>query len=225
MSITKQRLDTKQLVLMALMTALAYVVMYLSKLIPLNVLGFLSFDLKDVMIAISGFLFGPLSAAGIAVVVSLIEMVTVSSTGPIGLLMNVLSSCAFVCPAALIYQKRRTLRGTVTGLVSGVVLVTLVMLLWNYLITPIYMGYPRAAVAELLPVIGLFNVVKAGINATLTVLLYKPLSNTLRRAHLLTPSEAGAEVPSSRKRAFLYLVAFVLLATCVLLALVLAGVI
>ncbi|MCD8358598.1 MAG: ECF transporter S component [Oscillospiraceae bacterium] len=225
MSITKQRLDTKQLVLMALMTALAYVVMYLSKLIPLNVLGFLSFDLKDVMIAISGFLFGPLSAAGIAVVVSLIEMVTISSTGPIGLLMNVLSSCAFVCPAALIYQKRRTLRGAVTGLVSGVVLVTLVMLLWNYLITPIYMGYPRAAVAELLPVIGLFNVVKAGINATLTVLLYKPLSNTLRRAHLLTPSENGAEVPSSRKRAFLYMVAFVLLATCVLLALVLAGVI
>ncbi|MCC8077184.1 MAG: ECF transporter S component [Oscillospiraceae bacterium] len=225
MSITKQRLDTKQLVLMALMTALAYVVMYLSKLIPLNVLGFLSFDLKDVMIAISGFLFGPLSAAGIAVVVSLIEMVTISSTGPIGLLMNVLSSCAFVCPAALIYQKRRTLRGAVTGLVSGVVLVTLVMLLWNYLITPIYLGYPRAAVAELLPVIGLFNVVKAGINATLTVLLYKPLSNTLRRAHLLTPSETGAEVPSSRKRAFLYLVAFVLLATCVLLALVLAGVI
>ena len=71
----------RDLTIMALLAAVSYVVMYLSKLIPVNVLGFLNFDLKDVIICISGFLYGPLAAAGLSVVVSLIEMVTISSTG------------------------------------------------------------------------------------------------------------------------------------------------
>ena len=64
--------------------------------------------------------------------------------------MNIISSCTLVCTASYIYKKKRTLSGAVIGLVSGTLIMTLAMLLWNYLITPIYMGYPREAVAELL---------------------------------------------------------------------------
>ena len=146
---------------------------------------FLKYEPKDVVISIGGFLYGPLASAVIALIVSLIEMVTISSTGWIGLLMNVLSSAAFACVAALIYQKKRTLRGAVIGLLSGVVLMTIAMLLWNYLITPIYMGYPRAAVAAMLPTVFLpFNLLKGGLNAALTMLVYKPVVNALRKAHL-----------------------------------------
>ncbi len=35
-------------------------------------------------------------------------------------------------------------------MIAGTLLMTLIMVLWNYLITPIYMGYPREAVAKLL---------------------------------------------------------------------------
>ena len=90
-------INARKLTILALLAAVAYVVMYLSKLIPVNVLGFLNFDLKDVIVCIAGFLYGPLAAACISLVVSVIEMVTVSSTGLWGLLMNVLSTCAFVC--------------------------------------------------------------------------------------------------------------------------------
>ena len=121
--------NTKKLTMMALTAAVAYAVMLLSKQIPVNVLGFLTFDLKDAVICIAGFLFGPLAAAGISVVVTVVEMVTVSTTGPWGLLMNVLSTCAFVCCAAVIYRKDRTMRGAVIGLVSGALLMTAAMLL------------------------------------------------------------------------------------------------
>ena len=61
-----------------------------------------------------------------------------------------------------------------------------VMLFWNYLITPVYMGYPREAVVELLiPVFLPFNLIKGGLNAALTMILYKPVVIALRRAHLI----------------------------------------
>lgn len=219
---------TKKMVLLAMLAAVAYVVMYLSKLIPVNVMGFLNFDLKDVVIGIAGFIFGPLAAAGLSIVVSLIEMFTVSSTGYWGLLMNILSTCAFVCPAALIYQKHRSLKGAVIGLVSGALLMTAVMLLWNYLITPIYTGMAREAIADLLiPIFLPFNLIKAGINGALMMLIYKPVVNALRKAKLVEASRNGeaAAASSSGKRVGLALVFAVVLATFVLLALVLAGVI
>ena len=189
----RKPIKARDLTILALLAAVAYVVMFLSKLIPVNVLGFLNFDLKDVIICIAGFLFGPLAAAGISFVVSLIEMVTVSSTGLWGLLMNVLSTCAFVCTAAVIYQRNKSIKSAVVGLVAGVLLMTVVMLLWNYLITPIYMGQPRELVATLLiPYFLPFNLIKGGINATLTVLLYKPIVNALRRRSWWSPPAARA---------------------------------
>ena len=65
---------------MAMLTAIAYVVMYVSKLLP-QVFGFLQLDLKDTAICIGGFVFGPLAAAIISIVVALVEMFTVSDTG------------------------------------------------------------------------------------------------------------------------------------------------
>ena len=222
MSKTGRQFKARDLTILALMAAVAYVVMYLSKLIPVNVLGFLNFDLKDVVICIAGFLFGPLPAAGISVVVSIIEMVTISSTGLWGLLMNVLSTCAFVCTAAFIYQRNKTIKNAVIGLVVGVLLMTALMLLWNYLITPIYMGQPREFVASLLiPAFLPFNLIKGGINATLTVLLYKPIVNALRRAKLVEPSGGKG----GKSKVGVAIVAAVLLVTFVLLALVLAKVI
>ena len=215
-------IKARDLTILALLAAVSYVVMYLSKLIPIHILGFLSFDLKDVIICIAGFLFGPLAAAGVSVVVSLIEMVTVGSTGLWCLLMNVLSTCAFVCAAAYFYQRNKTIKNAVIGLVVGVLLMTAVMLLWNWLITPIYMGQPREFVATLLiPYFLPFNLIKGGINATLTMLLYKPIVNALRKAKIVEPSSGRG----GRSKVGVVVVAAVLLVTFVMLALVLAKVI
>ena len=60
------------------------------------------------------------------------------------------------------------------------------MLVWNYLITPLHMGLERPIVASMLiPVFLPYNLLKCAANAALTLLIYKPLVNALRRAHLL----------------------------------------
>ena len=74
-----------------------------------------------------------------SLIVSLIEMVTISTTGWIGFVMNVIASALFVCPAAWIYHRRRTVRGALIGLLVGAVAMTGGMILWNYIITPLYM--------------------------------------------------------------------------------------
>ena len=95
------------------------------------------------------------------------------------------------------------------------------MLLWNWLITPLYMGYPRSAVeAMLIPYFLPFNALKAGLNTALTMVLYKPVVNTLRKTGLLE-QRAHAE---SRSKVGVYLFVAALLATCVIALLVLRGV-
>lgn len=215
-----RRMDTKKIVTLAMLSAIAYVVMLVGR-IP--VVLFLKYDPKDIVIAIGAFIYGPMAGLAMSIVVSFVEMLTSSDTGLIGFVMNVLSTCVFVCPAAFVYKKDHTIKGAIIGLIIGAVAVVIVMLLWNYLLTPIYMGYPRDAVVDLLlPAILPFNVLKAGLNATLTILLYKPVVKALRKAKLMQPAE---NKPAGGKKHGVTIIALLVLATCILFVLVLKGVI
>ena len=211
--------DTRTLVTLAMLTAVASVVMYISKIIP-SVAGFLDFDFKDVVICVGGFTFGPTAAAVISILVAFIEFITVSATGVIGLIMNILATTSFCCTACFIYKKRHTMTGAVVGLSVGVVVLVCVMLLWNYLITPLYMpGITRADIVPMLPTIFLpFNLAKGGMNMAATLLLYKPVVTALRRAGLVPPSSSGQ---SRKTSAGFILFCLALLATFVMIALVL----
>ena len=218
----KQNMNVRYLTCVAMFLALSFVAVLLASGIP-NVQGFLSYEPKDTVIVIAGFIFGPMTCVILAILSAFLEMVTISSTGFWGLLMNVLSTCAFACTAAWYYQRHRTMKGAILGLVIGALLMTAVMLLWNYLITPIYMGYPREAVAKLLiPTFLPFNLIKAGINGALSMLLYKPIVTALRKAKLVEPSKSAG---GGKQKLGVAIVSFVVLVTFILLALVLAKVI
>ena len=221
---SRSRMDVRTLTSLGMLTAIAYVVMLLSKALP-QVSGFLQLDVKDTVICIGGFVFGPLAAAIISIVVPLVEMLTASDTGPIGMIMNVLATASFCCTAAFVYKKMHTKKGAVIGLTLGVFALTAVMLLWNYLITPLYMtNFSRADIAAMLPTIFLpFNLVKGGLNMALILVLYKPVVNALRRAKLVPESQSVLQ-NSGKVNAGFVLFALALLATFVLLALVLMGI-
>ena len=213
---------TRRLTLMAMFAALAYIIMSVGR-IPISSVDFLKYDPKDIMLAICGFTLGPVPALLVTFVVSLIEMITVSTTGVIGFIMNLLSSVTFVCPAAAMYRRRHSLRGAVGGLIIGVVLTTVAMLLWNYFITPIYMGYPREAVAAMLiPVFLPFNLIKGTINAAITILVYKPVSRALKKSGLI---ESRPVTLAKKENAHVVMIAAViLLVSCVLAILVIKGI-
>jgi len=211
---------TKKIILIAMMCAIAYVVMLIGR-VP--IVMFLKYDPKDVIITIGGFILGPLASFIISLIVSFVEMLTASDTGIIGCVMNIISSCAFACTAAAIYKKNHTISGAVIGLASGCAAMTVIMLLWNYFLTPIYLGYPRQAVADmLLPVFLPFNLVKSGLNTAITLLLYKPIVTALRKAQLVEIQEDGR---TKVNRTGIVLISTFLLATSVVFALILKGVI
>ena len=56
--------------------------------------------------------------------VAVVEMFTVSDTGPIGCIMNVLATVSFCCTASFVYKKMHTKRGAVVGLSLAVVVLT-----------------------------------------------------------------------------------------------------
>lgn len=197
----KTRYDTKTLVTMAMLTALAYAVMSVCKIIP-KVGGFLSLDAIDAVIGVGGFLFGPAAAVMMIVVEALIEAVTLSTTGWYGFVMNVLSTVLLICPAVLVYRRKGKTSGAVIGLAVGVAFRLLGMIVFNYLITPLYFGMPRPAVVELMPMIAVFNLVKGVLNAALLMVIYPPVSAVLRRAGLVAPS-AARETEEAKKFSYL----------------------
>ena len=211
------RLPVKKLVLLAMLSAVSYIVV---SLIRVPVVLFLSYEPKDVIITLGGFLLGPMASFTISLVVSLVEMVTISSTGPIGGLMNLISTCSFSCTAAFVYKKRHTIAGAVLGLGIGSVTMIIVMLLWNWLITPLYMGVSRDAVeALLLPTFLPFNLLKACLNSAFFLMLYKPMVTALRKTGLV----ATASGKTGSAKAGVYLLAAGLLISCIFLLLVLQG--
>ena len=91
------------------------------------------------------------------------------------------------------------------------------MMFWNYLIAPIYMGYPREAIVELLlPAFLPFNLIKGGLNAAITMLLYKPVVTVLRRSNLIESKQDSGKMQLNTG---VLLVALLLFITCVLLIL------
>ena len=112
------------------------------------------------------------------------------------------------------------MKGAVIGLGVGVAVLVCVMLLWNYLIMPLYSpGITRADILALMPTVLLpFNLAKGGMNMAATLLLYKPVVTALRRAGLVPPSSGS----QSRKASTGFvLFSLALLATFVMIALVL----
>ena len=96
------------------------------------------------------------------------------------------------------------------------------MLLWNDLIAPLYMGYPREAVEKLLlPAFLPFNLIKGGLNTAMTLLVYKPVITALRRAHLV---ESPPSARAGRLHFGVALASFLALAALILLALLLRGI-
>ncbi|MBE6588979.1 MAG: ECF transporter S component [Ruminococcaceae bacterium] len=175
----------RRVVLIALFGAISYVLMLLVHF-PV---GFLTMDVKDVIITLGGLYFGPLAALVLSILVPLLELFTVSDTGVYGFVMNVLGTAVFSVTASLIYKYKKSFFGAVIGLVSGTVAMVAVMMVFNLLVTPHYMGVTVEAVQALIPKLLLpFNVVKGVFNAALVLLLYKPLSGVLQRAGVLPKS-------------------------------------
>lgn len=184
-------MTTKKITTLGMLCALAVIVNLLIHFPLIPSVEFLSYDAKDVIIVIGGFIYGPGSAFIMSVITSLLDIMY-RGGNLLDVLMNVISTCTFACVAAWIYKRDHTREGAFIGLGAGIVCCVLSMLLWNYIVTPIYFGMPREAVVSILiPGILPFNLLKCGLNTGLTLFLYKPIVGVFRRTSLVEHSSGG----------------------------------
>ena len=175
----------RRIALIAVFGALAYALMVV---IHFKV-SFLTLDLKDAVITLSGLYFGPGAALSLSVLVPLLELISVSDTGLYGFLMNFISTATLSFTASLIYRYKRSLMGAIVALLAAAAATVGVMMLFNLWITPYYMGVTVADVQALIPTLLLpFNTVKSLMNVGFVLLLYKPISAVMQRMKLIEKS-------------------------------------
>ena len=205
-----KKFDTKRYVGIAIFSALAYVVALVCNIIP-PVAGFLSLDVKDAVIAMASFVYGPVSAVIISFIAAFVELLTFSTTGWYGFVMNFASSAIFSLTASLIYRSKKTLNFALIGFISAVIATTGIMLCLNIFVTPLYLaqtgmelGAAREMVSGLLAKVLLpFNFAKSLLNSAIAMMLYKPLTEALRRAKLI----AGGKKIAFNKNTVIILIA------------------
>lgn len=175
------RWNTRQLVTMALMCAIASLFSFVQ--IPLIPgVSFLTYDPSLMPAMVCGFAFGP--GAGIAVgsVAAVIHGLILGEW--VGSLMNIFATAFFVLPAALLYKRMHTLKGAIAGLVISVITATAGAILVNLTIGVwFYYGSADVIIPLILPALLPFNLVKTILNALLTLVVYKAVSN------LITPKK------------------------------------
>jgi len=182
-----KKINLKKLSVVAILCAIAYVSVFLFKF----KVSFLTFDLKDAVLAVTAFLYGPIYAVCSAAIVSFLEFLTVSDTGVYGLIMNFLSSAVFALCCGLLYKFKRSLGGAILATITAVFAMTAIMLVANLFVTPFYMGVSRSEVVKLIPSLLLpFNIIKGVFNASVTMLIYKPITTALRKAKILEGNSA-----------------------------------
>ena len=186
-NVSKSDLRLRKTVATALFAALAFLGVFVFRF---QVAGFLTFDFKDAVMTVGSLWLGPVAGVLMAAVVAFFEFISVSSTGPYGLLMNFISSASFILPAAILFRSFRRQWSAIVGLVFSVIFMVAVMIPMNLLITPLYSGAPRSVVADMIPGTLLpFNIIKGTMNAALTALLFQPVRRALKGVKILPPDE------------------------------------
>lgn len=178
------KLTTRKIVLIGMMSAVAYLLMLVEFPI-LAAAPYLKYDPKNIVIATTGFILGPLASAAICVIVASVHMITAGSSGWIGALMDIVASLAFVLPISIICSnhKRKTLMWTEISLLIGMILATAVMLPLNYMLTPLYTPMSKEAVVGMfMPVIIPFNLVKTAVNSVGTAVICMPLYIAVKKS-------------------------------------------
>ena len=173
------RWSTRVLVTIALLCAISVLLSFVEfPLLP--GVAWLSYDASIMPAAVCGFAFGP--AAGLAC--GIISVVAILFADFTGALMNLLVVIGFILPSALVYKKIHTLKGAIIGLVLGIVFAVIMAVLGNLVVTPAWLGVPLdAVVAMIVPILIPFNLLKGLLNAILTLIVYKAISN------LITPKK------------------------------------
>ena len=188
------------LVKISILSAIGYILMFISVPLPMLFPEFLKVDISDLPALLGGIALGPMAGFTIAFFKNLLQFITgMSTTGGVGEFANFLIGGSFVFTVSYIYSKKRDVAGIIIGLISGIIVMTIVGCIANYfIILPFYskIGWSIDAVVAMgsainpainnklsfvIWIIAPFNILKSGIMSLLTLPMYKKTEKIFNR--------------------------------------------
>lgn len=189
----KKPMSVQYLTRIAVLAAISAVLF----MIEIPVVAFYKLDLSNLPVMLGAFSMGPVPGLMILGVKSLLGLLH-SSSGGVGELADFIMGAALMLPAELIYQRRKTRKTALVGMLVGTVTMIAVAVVVNWkIMLPFYMtafGMPMEAVISmaakavpfvdtewklLLCVTAPFNLLKGAVLSALTFVMYKHLSPLL----------------------------------------------
>lgn len=183
----------------AMLSAVAFLLMFLEFPIPALIPSFVKMDVSDLPELLAAFALGPAHGAVVALLKNLLHIVFKgTSSAGVGELCNFTLGAAFAVTAGSVYRKHKTRTGAVMASLAGVALMALLSVPLNYFIVyPAYVvfyHFPLDAIIgmyqailptadSLIKCLVIFNMpftfVKGLLDVGLCFLIYKPLSPIL----------------------------------------------
>ena len=192
-------LDATTLVKISILSSIGYILMFIAVPLPMLFPDFLKIDISDLTELVGGIALGPMAGVTITFIKNLLQFTTgMSTTSGVGEFANFLIGASFVFTVSYIYYKKRELSGLIVGLVSGILVMTIVGCIINYFIVlPFYstIGWSIDAVVSMgkainpainsklsfvILIIAPFNILKSGIISILMLPMYKKIEKILR---------------------------------------------
>lgn len=200
-SVTRQEkiLSTSNMVKMAIFAAMAGVLMLFKFPIPIAP-AFMTVDFGDVATLMSGFILGPISGVITVFLKILLNLIlNGTTTAYVGEISNFIVGSTFVLVSSLIYNRHKTKKSALIGLLIGVIAMTMLATLSNYyVIFPLYakalgmgsvetfvntmpnVSYINSYLDLIVFAVVPFNLVKGILNALVTFLTYKKVSKVMK---------------------------------------------
>ncbi|EOP56814.1 MULTISPECIES: ECF transporter S component [Bacillus] len=180
----KQKNSVVQMVSVAMLSSIAYLLMMLDFPFP-GLPPFLKIDFSDVPALIAAIIFSPIAGVVVEGIKNILHYgIQGSLTGvPVGEIANFIAGCLFIGPATFLFRKYRTVKSLTTGLMLGTVTMSIIMSVLNYfIILPAYTwflnqpamsssGMRQIIVAAILP----FNLIKGIVVTVVFVALFSRL--------------------------------------------------
>ena len=193
---TTNRNGIRYLTVTAMLSAVAYVLMFIDFPIPFLIPSFIQMDISELPALVGAFAFGPVCGVLVCLVKNLLHLF-ITSTGGVGELCNFLLGATFVLAAGLIYKHKKSKKSALIGAIVGAVLMGIISVPLNYFLTyPIYYNFlSKEAILEayraiipsmknILQCLICFNmpftIAKGLICTGVTMLIYKHLSPILK---------------------------------------------
>ena len=200
-SAAMSRSRTHRITVTAMLSAVAFALMFIEMPIPALIPSFVKLDISDLPELLAAFSLGPVYGVAVAFLKNLLHiLIKGTSSAYVGELFNFLMGSVFAFTAGVIYQRKKSRATALLGAVAGAVLMAVLSVPLNfYLVYPAYVvcyGLPLEAIIgmyqailpsadSLIKCLVIFNLpftfFKGMLAVALCFLIYKPLSPLLHK--------------------------------------------